>query len=43
VALLLVGGRAVVEDGALLTADEDGIARDIARASRRLVQEVTAA
>jgi cytosine/adenosine deaminase-related metal-dependent hydrolase len=36
---LLVGGRTVVEDGRLLTGDEDEIARDIATASRRL-QEV---
>ena len=36
---LLVGGRTVVEDGRLLTGDEDAIARDIAAASRRL-QEV---
>ena len=33
---LLVGGRTVVEDGRLLTGDEDEIARDIAAASRRL-------
>jgi cytosine/adenosine deaminase-related metal-dependent hydrolase len=34
--LLLVGGRAVVRRGALLTAEEVTIARDLARASRRL-------
>jgi cytosine/adenosine deaminase-related metal-dependent hydrolase len=34
--LLLVGGRAVVETGHLLTADEIEIARELARASRRL-------
>jgi 8-oxoguanine deaminase len=36
---LLVGGRTVVDDGRLTTADEDAIARDIAAASRR-IQEV---
>ena len=35
-ALLLVGGRPVVEDGRLLTADEDALARDADAASRRL-------
>ena len=35
-ALLLVGGRPVVEDGRLLTADEDALARDAEAASRRL-------
>jgi hypothetical protein len=33
---LLVGGRTVVEDGRLTTADEEAIARDITTASRRL-------
>ena len=37
--LLLVGGRPVVENGRLATADEEEIARDIAVASRRM-QEV---
>ncbi|HEX5780272.1 MAG TPA: 8-oxoguanine deaminase [Solirubrobacteraceae bacterium] len=37
---LLVGGKPVVEQGRLTTADEDEIARDIAVASRRM-QEVT--
>jgi hypothetical protein len=36
---LLVGGRTVVEDGRLVTADEDVIARELATASQRL-QEV---
>ena len=36
---LLVGGRPVVEHGRLTTADEEEIARDIAKASRRM-QEV---
>jgi cytosine/adenosine deaminase-related metal-dependent hydrolase len=36
---LLVGGKTVVDDGRLTTADEDAIARDIAAASRR-IQEV---
>jgi 8-oxoguanine deaminase len=36
---LFVGGRPVIEDGRLTTADEDDIARDLARVSRR-VQEV---
>jgi cytosine/adenosine deaminase-related metal-dependent hydrolase len=36
---LLVGGRTVVDDGRLLTGDEEEIARDIGSASRRL-QEV---
>ncbi|MGH2947271.1 MAG: amidohydrolase family protein, partial [Solirubrobacteraceae bacterium] len=36
---LLVGGRPVIEDGELRTADEAALARDLARASRRL-QEV---
>jgi cytosine/adenosine deaminase-related metal-dependent hydrolase len=40
VELLLVGGGAVVDGGELRTADEAAIARDIARASRRLAQEV---
>jgi cytosine/adenosine deaminase-related metal-dependent hydrolase len=40
---LLVGGRRVVAGGELLTADEDEIARELARASRRLAQEVTPA
>ena len=38
---LLVGGKTVVDDGRLTTADEDAIARDIAAASRR-IQEVAA-
>jgi cytosine/adenosine deaminase-related metal-dependent hydrolase len=38
VELLLVGGRAVVEDGELRTADEAQIAVDIERASRRLAE-----
>jgi cytosine/adenosine deaminase-related metal-dependent hydrolase len=37
--LLLVGGRPVVEDGRLTTGDEEEIARELARASRRM-QEV---
>ena len=40
VGTLLVGGKPVVEQGRLTTADEDEIARDIAVASRRM-QEVT--
>ncbi|HEX5618810.1 MAG TPA: 8-oxoguanine deaminase [Solirubrobacteraceae bacterium] len=36
---LLIGGKTVVEDGRLTTADEDAIARDITAASRR-IQEV---
>src|SRR5207237_10187519 len=40
--LLLVGGRAVVEDGELRTADEAEVAREIARASRRLADKVAA-
>ena len=36
---LLVGGRTVVENGRLTTADEETIARELARASRRM-QEV---
>jgi cytosine/adenosine deaminase-related metal-dependent hydrolase len=36
VELLLVGGRPVVEDGELRTADESELARDLAAASRRL-------
>jgi cytosine/adenosine deaminase-related metal-dependent hydrolase len=40
VELLLVGGGAVVDGGELRTADEAGITRDIARASRRLAKEV---
>jgi cytosine/adenosine deaminase-related metal-dependent hydrolase len=39
---LLVGGRAVVEDGELRTADEDEVAGDIARQSRRLLERVEA-
>jgi cytosine/adenosine deaminase-related metal-dependent hydrolase len=39
VELLLVGGRPVVENGRLTTADEEQIARDIAVASRKM-QEV---
>jgi hypothetical protein len=33
---LLVGGRAVVEDGRLATGDEETIARDLASASARM-------
>ena len=33
---LLVGGTPVVEDGRLTTADEDEIARELQRASRKL-------
>ena len=36
---LLVGGRTVVEHGRLTTGDEETIARELARASRRM-QEV---
>jgi cytosine/adenosine deaminase-related metal-dependent hydrolase len=39
---LLVGGRPVVEDGELRTADEDEVAGDIARQSRRLLERVEA-
>ena len=35
-ALLLVQGRPVVEDGRLLTADDEALARDAERASRAL-------
>ncbi|ABG05750.1 amidohydrolase [Rubrobacter xylanophilus DSM 9941] len=38
VELLLVGGEPVVEEGTLLGADEHEIAREIARASRRLAR-----
>jgi cytosine/adenosine deaminase-related metal-dependent hydrolase len=38
--LLLVGGRPVVRQGRLTTADEETIARELAAASRRM-QEVT--
>jgi len=37
-ALLLVGGRAIVRDGELRTADEEGIARDLDGAARRLAE-----
>ena len=37
-ALLLVGGRPVVEDGRVLGADEDALAREAAAASRRLAE-----
>jgi 8-oxoguanine deaminase len=43
VELLLVGGRAVVESGELRTADEDALAADLARESRRLLARVEAA
>ena len=36
---LLVGGKPVIEDGRLTTGDEDEIARELARAVRKL-QEV---
>ena len=39
-ALLLVDGRPVVEEGRLLTADDESLARDAARASRRLQEAV---
>jgi cytosine/adenosine deaminase-related metal-dependent hydrolase len=42
VELLLVGGRPVVEGGELRTADEAGIAGEIARASRRLAARAEA-
>jgi cytosine/adenosine deaminase-related metal-dependent hydrolase len=38
--LLTVGGRPIVEDGALRTADVDELARDMRTASRRLTAEV---
>lgn len=38
VTLSLVGGRSVVEDGRLTTADEDGIARDARAEARRLAR-----
>ena len=40
--LLLVGGRAIVQASELRTADEAGIAADIERQSRRLLQRVEA-
>jgi cytosine/adenosine deaminase-related metal-dependent hydrolase len=40
--LLLVGGRVIVQASELRTADEAGIAADIARQSRRLLQRVEA-
>jgi 8-oxoguanine deaminase len=43
VELLLVGGRPVVEACAMRTAGEEEIARELARASRRLAEEVTTA
>jgi 8-oxoguanine deaminase len=39
---LLVGGRPIVEDGELRTADVDAVAADIARQSRRLQERVAA-
>ena len=39
---VFVGGREVVRDGALLTADAEEIARDLAAASRRLAAGVRA-
>jgi cytosine/adenosine deaminase-related metal-dependent hydrolase len=41
VELLLVGGRPIVRGAELRTADEEGIAREIAGATRRLAEEVT--
>jgi hypothetical protein len=38
VELLLVGGRPVVENGALVTADADDLARRARRAHRRLLK-----
>jgi cytosine/adenosine deaminase-related metal-dependent hydrolase len=35
--LLLVGGRVVVEDGRLVTVDEDAAARDVETAARALL------
>jgi hypothetical protein len=43
VELLLVGGRAVVESGELRTADDDALAAELARESRRLQARVEAA
>lgn len=43
VELLLVGGRAVVERGELLNVDAGDVARQVAAASRRLVERVEAA
>jgi cytosine/adenosine deaminase-related metal-dependent hydrolase len=40
--LLLVGGRPVVEDGALRTADEAQVAVELARESRRLAERAEA-
>ena len=37
--LLLVGGRVVVEDGRLVTVDEDAAARDVETAARTLLRE----
>jgi cytosine/adenosine deaminase-related metal-dependent hydrolase len=42
VELLLVGGRAIVEDGELRTADEAALAADLGRESRRLIERVEA-
>jgi cytosine/adenosine deaminase-related metal-dependent hydrolase len=42
VELLLVGGRPVVQGGELRTADQSGVAREIARASRRLTAKAEA-
>jgi cytosine/adenosine deaminase-related metal-dependent hydrolase len=42
VELLLVGGRVVVAGGELRTADEDALAADLARESRRLLARVEA-
>jgi cytosine/adenosine deaminase-related metal-dependent hydrolase len=39
---LLVGGRAVVDDGELRTADEDEVSREITRAARRVAERAEA-
>jgi len=41
--LLAVGGRIIVEDDELRTADEDALARDLVRASQDLARKVGAA
>ena len=40
--LLLVGGRPIVESGELRTVDEEQVAAEIARESRRLVDRAEA-